>query len=397
MNIASKTAPGTKLVNDESGWLQYHSVGRFPGQHEAIRAALDGFADVWLALDDRRWMVAGQSRRRAMQLWGKLAGASEDCTFTAENVTLAFGTFVDALPPSVLAGRKVLIAEDCFPSLYFLMVELAKRIGFRLETVRIAPGATYVSDEDFLKAWDADVALAMINWVTSVSSKRADLPRLLDHARRGRSLVALDITQGVGILPIDLAGLGIDFAATTSLKWLCGVPGAGFAYVRRELLDTLNPRVHGWHSQPDPTSWVLDRFSLAPDARRFGNGTSSPLPYIGSLPGIEWVLAKGVEKLAEHNMKLCHRLIEIADRHGMTLAGPREDALRGGSVMTALSSAAEAEAMRLALQEMGFICDARSERLRWSPGCVTTMEALDALDEAVGRIRSGKTGSRPAA
>jgi selenocysteine lyase/cysteine desulfurase len=392
MNIAGKTPRG-KLVTDDSGWLQYHSVGRFPGQRQAIGAALGAFADVWLALDDRRWLVAGECRRRAMALWGKLVGASEQCTFAAENVTLAFGAFIDALPPSTLSARKVLIAEDCFPSLYFLMVELAKRIGFRLETVRIAPGASYVSDQDFVKAWDRDVALAMVNWVTSVSSKRADLPRLLDHARSMGSMVALDITQGVGILPLDLAGMDIDFAAATSLKWLCGVPGAGFAYVRPNLLDRLNPRVHGWHSQPDPTSWVLDRFSLAPDARRFGNGTSSPLPYIGSLPGIEWVLAQGVSKLAEHNLKLCHRLIEIVDLHGLTLASPRDDAQRGGSVMIALSNAAEAEAIRLQLLGLGFICDARSERLRWSPGCVTTMEALDALDEAVGQIRSGKVGN----
>ena len=108
------------------------------------------------------------------------------------------------------------------------------------------------------------------------------------------------------------------------------------------------------------------------------------------MPGFEWVLAQGVESLAAHNRTLCHRLIEIADKHGLTLASPRDDAERGGSVMMSLPSAAEAETIRVRLLEHGINCDARSERLRWSPGAVTTMEALDTLDSAVGLIISGK-------
>jgi len=385
MNVENAALARSRVISGESGWLQYHSVGRFPGQREAISAALGGFTDAWLALDDRRWAIAGERRRRAIALWAELVGARPDSVFTAENVTLAFCAFIEALPPMLLPGKTVLIAEDCFPSLHFLLVELASRIGFRLETVRAAPGAFYVTDDVFLKAWHGDVALAMVNWVSSVSSKRADLARLAEHGKRMRSLVAVDITQGIGILPIDLAALEIDFAAATSLKWLCGVPGAGFAYVEPGLLGSLNPRTHGWHSQPDPSSWALDRFTLAPDARRFGHGTASMLPYIGSLPGLEWLRGQGVEKLAAHNRTLCGRLIEIADRHGLTLASPRNDAERGGSVMMALPSAAAAEAMRVKLLDAGFVCDARSERLRWSPGAVTTLEAIDELDALLSR------------
>ena len=95
----------------------------------------------------------------------------------------------------------------------------------------MAPGNFYVTDDQFVDAWGEDVALAMINWVSSVSSKRVNLGRLVAHGKAMGSLVALDITQGVGIVPIDLGRLKVDFAASTSLKWLCGVPGTGFAHV----------------------------------------------------------------------------------------------------------------------------------------------------------------------
>lgn len=383
MNQASQQA---RMIADESGWLQYHSVGRFPGQRDAIGAAMSEFADMWLSLDDRRWTLAGEKRRRAIELWAKLVGGTPSSIFTVENVTLAFSAFIESLPTSALAGRTVLIAADCFPSLHFLMAELAARMDFRLKTVPIAPGNFYVTDDEFVDAWGEDVALAMINWVSSVSSKRVDLDRLAAHGKAMGSLIALDITQGVGILPIELAGLNVDFAASTSLKWLCGVPGTGFAYIRPDLLRTLNPRTHGWQSQPDPTSWDLGRFTLAPDARRFNNGTGSTLPYFASLPGLEWVAAQGIQTLAAHNRRLCHRLIEIVDHHGFTLASPRDDAQRGGSVMIAMPSAAAADALRRQLLSCGFNCDARSERLRWSPGAVTTIEALDTLDRALETI-----------
>jgi hypothetical protein len=54
--------------------------------------------------------------------------------------------------------------------------------------------------------------------------------------------------------------------------------------------------------------------------------------------------------------------------------------------MIAMPSAAAADALRRKMLAMGFTCDARSERLRWSPGAVTTMEALDTLDRALETI-----------
>lgn len=368
-------------ITDESGWLQYHSVGQFPGQRPLLDAALKEAADAWLALDDRRWQVLEGRRRQAIQSWARLVGAEATSVFTVENVTLAFHAFIDSLPAPCLLGRTVLVAEDCFPSIYYLLRALAPRIGYQLRTVAIADGSAYVTEEQFLDEWDDRVALAVVNWISSVSSKRADLPRLIAHAKRVGSLVALDATQGIGIVPIDVTALDVDFAASTSLKWTCGVPGAGFGYVTPRLLQGLSPRVQGWYSQPAPSNWALEEFTLAPDARRFGNGTASVFPYAASLPGLDWVLHQGVSNLRRHNVELCERLITIADHHGLRLVTPRDAEQRGGSIMIELVSVEEADAARRRLLANGLICDVRGRRLRWSPGAVTTMAALDLLDE----------------
>ena len=46
----------------------------------------------------------------------------------------------------------------------------------------------------------------------------------------------LDVYQSAGIVPLDVTGLGVDFATGGCLKWLCGGPGNGFLYTRPDLL-----------------------------------------------------------------------------------------------------------------------------------------------------------------
>ena len=366
---------------DFSGWLMYHSVGRFPGQAEIVAGVLHKSALDWFDASDRRWGTAGAQRVRAMQLFGELIGVGHETVFTAENVTQAFATFFLALPPERLRGRKVVIAGDCFPSLHFLATGMAPRLGFELATVPILPGEHYVRDEAFIEAWTDDVALALITWVTSTSSKLADMSRLVAHGRRMGSLIAVDVTQGVGLLPFDATQ--VDFAASTALKWLCGMPGACFAHVSDNLLPELAPPNRGWFSQPPPLNWDLERFTFAADARRFGNGTPSMLPYTASLPGLEWLTSRPKNQVLAHNRRLSARLFEIADANGLCVATPRREEERGGSVMVAMPSEAEAEALQIGLSSEGLSCDRRGVRVRWSPGTVTTEEALDRMADLV--------------
>lgn len=367
----------------DSGWLMYHSVGRFPGQSEAVAAALGQAAADWCAVDDRRWGAYGAGRQRFLDGIARLFNAAPGSILAAENVTAAFGQFIEALPAARLAGQRVLIAADCFPSLHYLLTELAARRGFTLVTVPPAPGAVSVTEADMIAAWDERVALGIVTWVTSTASRRSDVATLADHGRRMGSLVAVDVTQALGIIPFDVQALGIDFAASTALKWLCGLPGAGFGYVRPGLLPSLEPRLHGWFSRPDPFDWRLDNFSLAPDARRFDTGTPSYLPYLGSLPGLEWLLASGIAALRERNLALSADLIATAQAHGLRVVSPLDPEHRGGSVMVELPTSLPAPEMVATLARDGLIADHRGPILRLSPGPSTGGDVAARLDHVL--------------
>lgn len=199
------------------------------------------------------------------------------------------------------------------------------------------------------------------------------------------SIIAVDITQGAGCLPFDVNAPAVDFAAATCLKWMCGVPGAGLAYVSPRILPTLEPRLRGWFSQPDPFNWQLDRFSLAEDARRFDNGTPSYLPFIATAPGLKWLKATGPEVIRARNLRLCHKLIDIADGHGLVVVSPRNDERRGGTVVVEMPDGLDPAALQRDLMRSGIVCDTRSNRMRWSPGHITAEDALDVLDRTLAR------------
>jgi kynureninase len=377
-------------MNDQDpnfdGWLMYHSVGVYPGHREGMTRALADFAADWCAPDDTRWDKALAARGRLLADWAALIGAQDTDVFGAQNVTDAFARYLDGLADDVLRNRTVLVAADCFPSLHFLLSGLAQRRGFTLRTVPVRDGEDYVRDEDFIEAWTGDVALALITWVSSLTSKRVDLNAMCGHARHRGSLAALDVTQGIGILPFDLNDTPFDFVCGSTLKWLCGAPGTGLGYIAPQALKQgATPAVRGWFSQENPFNWNIDAFEYANDARRFDTGTPSVLPFVASQPGMTWMRAQPAGKVRAHNLALCHELIALVDDKAYRLLSPRADDARGASIMAETPAHLDAAKIVVQLKDAGLFVDSRSRTLRFSPGICTTRDGIERLARCLPR------------
>ncbi len=220
------------VTSDGSGYFLYHSIGMFPGKDERIADALARVATLWGTPNDAQWPQSLEIRQKFIARWSDLIGAPTGTVTTAENVTTALYSIIGSLPDRWLHGRKLLIAADCFPSLHFLLAGMAERRGFEIDTVPMRPGEYWVRDEDFIARWTSDVGVALLTWVTSTASHRCDLRALVEHGRAMVSVVGVDITQGVGIIPFDVRAADADFVVGSTLKWLCGVAGAGVLQVR---------------------------------------------------------------------------------------------------------------------------------------------------------------------
>ncbi|MFT7137091.1 MAG: kynureninase [Akkermansiaceae bacterium] len=365
----------------DPAYFLYHSIGQYPGKTRDMARTLANFADIWGMPDDEQWHKTLGQRAEFLALWRDLIGALDGTLTSAENVTTALFSILGGLPPGLLRGKRVLIAADCFPSLHFLLKGVEHRMGFTLHTVPVRDGEFWVNDDDMLDAWGSDVALALLTFVTSTSSHRCDLGRLIAHGHEMGSLIGLDLTQGIGIIPFSVNDHPADFVISTSLKWLCGTPGAGIIQMRDDLIKQITPELRGWFSQDNPFSWDLDAFDYAPDARRFDHGTPSVLACLGSIPALKWHAAQ--TGLLAHNRTLTDLIITAADDAVLTIATPRALAQRGGSVMLKLPDAANAPTLVDKLRQQHIHVDCREQILRLSPGAITTAAHIEILFKAM--------------
>jgi len=368
------------------GYFLYHSIGQYPEKAAEMTAALSEYASIWAAGDDSQWPRVLERRAEFIQLWEALIGAPQGTLTTAENVTTALYSLIGALAADRLRGKRVLVTADCFPSLHFLLAGLADRFGFSLDTVPLRQGETWVRDEDILDRWGPDVGLALLTFVTSTASWRCDLKALTAHGRNMGSLVVHDLTQGIGIIPYSLAEFAPDVVVSTSLKWLCGASGAGIIQIRPDLIRDLRPELRGWFSQPNPFAWDLDGFDYAPDVRRFDHGTPSVLAAVASVPALRWHAAQDGAAMLAHNRALQAQVIDGVHGLNLTLAGPEEEARRGGSVMVRLPNAVNADAVIDALRRQGLHTDCRGQVMRMSPGVMTGKAHVARLVEALGDL-----------
>jgi kynureninase len=376
-------------MSNGSAYFLYHSIGQYPGKAQDLSQAMAEFGAVWGACDDGQWAYALGKRGAFLEHWRAILNAPEGSVTTCESVTQGFHALLTALPAKYLQGKRVLVAADCFPSNHFLLSGLSERLGFTLDTVPMRQGAVWVEPEDFLDRWGPDVGVALLTWVSSTSSHRLELAPLVAHGRAMGSLVGVDVTQAAGLLPYDCLDPAVDFTISTSLKWMCGTPGAGMLQVAPALSAECEPEVRGWFSQDNPFNWDITKFGFAPDIRRFDSGTPGIVAALASLPAMAWHAGQDRAALLAHNRHLTAMILEAAETMALDIATPRPEARRGGSVMLRLPETHPAPQVVARLREQGLTTDSRSQTLRLSPGVMTTEEGtqrmLAALGAALGR------------
>jgi kynureninase len=317
-------------------YLDGNSLGRLP------RAAVDLADD----LVRRQWgerLIRGWNEgwfdlpERIGAKIARLIGAAPDEVIVADSTSVnLFKLVVAALRAQ--RGRMRIISDDLnFPSDLYILQGVVDLLGSGHE-IALAYSADGIHGpvETILSLLDHNTALLTLSHVTFKSGFLYDMKALTAAAHAVGALTIWDLSHSVGAVPIDLNGSGVDLAVGCCYKYLNGGPGApAFLYIRRDLQERLINPISGWMGQRDLFNFDLD---YAPTAglRRFLTGTPPIMSLALIEPGVDLILAAGIERLRAKSIAQTEYLIELWQQRlaplGYTLNSPRDPARRGSHV-----------------------------------------------------------------
>jgi selenocysteine lyase/cysteine desulfurase len=137
----------------------------------------------------------------------------------------------------------------------------------------------------------------------------------------------VDAYQAVGVLPVNVKDLDCDFLVAGSQKYLLGLPGVAFLYVRDGTVTDLDPTLTGWFGRVEPFAFDPKRLDFPASARRFETGTASVPALYATNAGLELLAgldAKDVHRhVTELTQQAADRLIRQGERLLLTEASGR--------------------------------------------------------------------------
>jgi L-cysteine/cystine lyase len=184
-------------------------------------------------------------------------------------------------------GDRLLITDCEHPGIVAAVQELSRRFGVQIDScdleATLNEGDPVAAIAEQVKADTRLVVLSHVLWNTG---QVLPLAEVIEACRRQNPnvLILVDAAQSVGVLPLNLADLGVDFYAFTGHKWLCGPDGVGALYVRPALRDVLQPTFIGWRGirvddVGNPIGWKEDgtKFEMATAAFPLYRGLSEAI------------------------------------------------------------------------------------------------------------------------
>jgi len=285
-------------------------------QTDATRAAAERYLESWnrTGMDWEAWIGEVQLAKAA---FASLIGASPDDIAVFSSVSEAMSAVASALDFSG-KRRRVVLSEIEFPTTGHIWLAQQRR-GARVSWVTQHDGVIETSDYD--AAIDDDTAIVAACHGYFLNGFTQDVSAIVKSAHAHGALVFADAYQTVGTQPIDVRETGVDFLAAGALKYLMGVPGIAFLYVRPELINSLEPSVTGWFGRSNPFSFDIKGLTWSAGASRFDSGTPPIInAYIGRA-GMEMIAGIGVGKSRAWHEVLAARLREGGRERGLTQHG----------------------------------------------------------------------------
>ncbi|MDB5858809.1 MAG: aminotransferase, class [Ramlibacter sp.] len=339
-----------------------------------VRQAIDDYLDTWLRRghDWGYWM---EQVALARAEFARMIHASADDIAVLGSVSDAASAIASALRFDPDRPEIVTTTLD-FPSICHVWLAQQPR-GAQTRFVTAQAGGTDTS-ERVEAAVDGRTALVSVSHACFYDGQIVDIGATGRAARRHGALQFVDAYQSAGSVAIDVRAQDVDILASGAQKYLLGIPGIAFLYVRPELARKLVPTVTGWIGSVNPFAFNPAQLDFADGAARFNTGTPPMVCASAARASMALLNEVGVPAIEDWLGQLSAVAIEEAKRLRLGVASPTAPGAKGANTAIRIANAADIEAR---MRDAGYVVSARNDVIRVAP------HFYNDADDVVGCLR----------
>jgi len=234
-----------------------------------------------------------------------------------ENATRAWDMAFYSLP--LEPGDQILTHSSEYASNYMAYLQQARRLGLKVD---IVPSDQYGQiDVAALESMiNERTRLVSLNHIPTQSGLVNPAEKVGEITSKHGIFYLLDACQSTGQMPVDVSRIKCDLLSSTGRKFLRGPRGTGFLYVRRSILDKLDPPFIDLRAG----NWIdRDNFEFAPGAKRFENWESYVAGRVGLARAVRYALDIGLDNIQSRVVDLAEQLrARLAPIKGITVVDP---------------------------------------------------------------------------
>ncbi|MBU6414522.1 MAG: aminotransferase class V-fold PLP-dependent enzyme [Planctomycetes bacterium] len=309
-----------RVLKRDEIYLANHSLGRPLDQ---LAADMQRFVDPWYADMDDCWgpWLAEQNHFRA-SIASLLGLSRADCVVPKTSAGQGLRAVLNACredEPQIVATRGEFDSCDFILKTY--------RVRGRAAVAFVEPDASGMIHADaVIESISPKTSLVLLSQIFySTGQVLEEIPRICARAHECGAVVILDCYHSFGVIPIDIAALGIDFAIGGSYKYTRGGPGACWLAISPEIVDRGHARLAptldtGWFAKLDAFAYQRPEI---PHRAAGGDSWLESTPPIATMyqarSGLDFTRAIGIDRLRAHNLAQQARLAQLLSDAGIPI------------------------------------------------------------------------------